>query len=318
MHAPQCGFCANGKQLHFLRISTICCRCCDIKHLSVQSQLTKKRIQPRKPAGFTEDLKILMPSYTDTHAHLDLPAFEADIESVLKNATESGVVNIVCVGTSIGSTRRCLELCERFPELLTATAGIHPNHCADAGGSAIEQLKDLAGRTRVVAIGETGLDYHHTYSDHKLQKEFFRRHIELALDLGKPLIIHGRRADEEILNILDDYSPPPAGIRHCFDSSAQIASGYVERGFHVAFGGLITKPGHKKLKKAAALVPDEKLLIETDSPYLTPVGAAPGRNQPAYITHVASTLALLRDVEKEHIAEITTQNAEKLVLAQNV
>ncbi len=253
-------------------------------------------------------------TYTDTHAHLNLPAFKHDVDATIKNAKKHGVARIVCVGTGVDSTQRCIELAKRFPATLTATAGIHPNYCNAHGKTEISELKLMADSPHVTAIGETGLDFHHKYCDREVQKTFFRLHIELALNTGKPLIIHGRRADEEILNILDEYTNSPPGIRHCFDSSAQVANEYVSRGFHVAFGGLVTKEGHKKLKKAAASVPDNKLLLETDCPYITPQGLGNGRNEPGNIHHVAEALATLRKTGEKNIAKITTRNAARLGL----
>ncbi len=257
---------------------------------------------------------LIMFSYTDTHAHLDLPEFEIDLDAVLKNASAAGVGRILCVGISLASTLRCMELAGRFPSFISASAGIHPNACSAQTEADLEQIRTLASSPVVTAIGETGLDFHHDDSDPGVQESFFRRHIELAAELGKPLIIHGRRADAEILKILDDYSPPVAGVRHCFDTSAQVASGYLERGLHIAFGGIIAGEGYKKTKRAAAAVPDERLLIETDSPYLTPAGAGRGRNEPAHILHTARALAALRGESPERIAAMTARNAFRLGL----
>lgn len=255
-----------------------------------------------------------MPVYTDTHAHLDLPDYADDLDAVLRNAGRCGVGRIICAGTSLESTRRCIGLASQFPGLITAAAGIHPGCCSPLPGDAIKQLRTLAASPEVVAIGETGLDFHRDYRDRQLQKDFFRRHIEIALELDKPLIIHGRKADEEILAVLDSYDGPISGVRHCFDGSEQIAALYAERGFYLAFGGLITRQGYKKPKKAARSTPPDRLLIETDCPYMTPAGAPSRRNQPAYISLTVEALAELRNETTERIAAVTTENAKTLGL----
>ncbi len=252
-------------------------------------------------------------SLTDTHAHLDLPELEDHVEQVLKNAAERGVKHVLCVGTSIDSTHSCINLAGQFSPL-RATAGIHPNYCADAGESAFDELDRLAGNPACSAIGETGIDCHHDFSDLDMQEVFFRYHIELAMELHKPLIIHARKADERILKILDEYPQPVRGVRHCFDSSAQIAKEYTNRGLHIAFGGLITKNGFKKLKKAAATVPEQKLLLETDSPFITPKRAKKGQNEPANLAYIAEAMAEIRNITVEKVANITTNNALELGL----
>ncbi len=256
----------------------------------------------------------IMRYYTDTHAHLDMPEFDSDLESVLDNARSEGVASILCTATSLESARRCIDISKRYPSMIRACAGIHPNCSAGHSAGDFERLAELASLPEVAAIGETGLDYHHDFSDRRVQERFFRMHMELAADLGKPLVIHGRKADSQILRMLDDCPADLFGIRHCFDGTAATASEYAARGFHLAFGGLVTRKGYGKLKDALRVVPDDRLLLETDSPYLTPAGAGGGRNEPAHVKYVADAVAELRGVSGEQIAALTSSNAAGLLL----
>jgi TatD DNase family protein len=249
----------------------------------------------------------------DTHAHLDMPEFEADLTQVLQRAGEAGVRQIICVGTTLDSSRRCVKLSRQHPNRIYATVGIHPNYCCEPGEDA-DELERLATLPQVVAIGETGLDFHHDYASQEQQERFFRRHIRLSLSVGKPLIVHARKADERTIAIMAEEAQMIHGVRHCFDSSAQIAAGYLERGLHIGFGGIITRAGHKKLKRAARTVPDERLLVETDCPYMTPRGAESGRNEPAFIRGTVRALAGLRGRSDDTIAEVTSRNARRLFL----
>ena len=249
---------------------------------------------------------------TDTHAHLDLPEFEQDMLQVIERAGEAGVGKIICVGTTVQSSRKCIELAGRFPGRIYASVGIHPNYCAQAEPDDFKQIEALAQLAEVVAIGETGLDFHHDYASPELQASYFRNHVELSLSAGKPVIIHARNADKEAVDILRGISRSLHGLRHCFDGSAQDAAPYIELGMHISFGGIVTRPGHKKLKAAAHLVPDDRLLVETDCPYMTPAEAQGGRNEPAFILHTVKALAALRNAEPAKIAALTTRNAERL------
>jgi TatD DNase family protein len=248
----------------------------------------------------------------DTHAHLEQECFSDQLSEILERGRKAGVDRVLCVGTSLPTSRRCIELSRQHPETLAAAVGIQPTRCAEADSSWSEQMGELLQNDCVVAVGETGLDFHHEYSTQAEQEAFFRRHVRLSLDINLPLIVHARKADPETLAILNDETSELRGVRHCFDSSTQIAEQYVEMGMHVAFGGILTRPGHKKLKQAARRVPDGKLLVETDCPYMIPDRVEAERNEPAYITHTIHALASLRDQCPDEIAEITTTNARML------
>lgn len=248
----------------------------------------------------------------DTHAHLDLEDYEDDLVDVLQRAGEAGVNRIICVGTSLEASERCVELARRFPQRIYATVGIHPNYCSEANTTDWDRIGELARLAPVVAIGETGLDFHHSHSDRDSQEAWFRRHIELSLSVGKPLIVHARKADQRSIELLAEGGEIIHGVRHCFDSSAQIAAQYVERGLHVGFGGLLTREGHKKLKQAARTLPEERLLVETDCPYMTPRSVESRRNEPAHIVKTVEALADIRSSVPQHIADLTTRNAGRL------
>jgi len=248
----------------------------------------------------------------DTHAHLDMPEFEADLVDVLQRAAESGVGRILCVGTTLESSRACIEMAHRFPGRVHAAVGLHPNYCAEAAEGDLEQIRALAHHPQVVAIGETGMDFHHDYAPRELQARCFREHVRLSLSEDKPLIIHARKADEEALAILREEAQLLHGVRHCFDGSSEAAAGYLKLGLHVAFGGIITREGQKRVKVAARTVPAARLLVETDCPYMAPPAVKVGRNEPAFIVHTVNALAALRNVTPDEIAAITTRNAARL------
>jgi TatD DNase family protein len=248
----------------------------------------------------------------DTHAHIDADCYDDERHEIIARAKNAGLKKIICVGTSAVTSCRCVQLAHEFADILYATVGIHPTYTGDADRLEFSKLEALAKDEKTVAIGETGLDYHHNYSTPEKQKDYFLRHLELAQRLDKPVIIHARKADESTLRLIDENCPDIKGVRHCFDSSYQMASEYTDRGFYVAFGGMITRDGHKKLKNAAARLDAGKLLLETDCPYMTPAAMERRRNEPAFIVETATKLAELRGVTLQDIAEITTRNAEEL------
>lgn len=251
----------------------------------------------------------------DVHAHLCMPQFAADLDDVLDRANQVGVDGIMCVGTDLGSSRRCIELAHRFPGRLHAAAGIHPNEWSGAGADEMRELEQLCKLPEVVAVGETGLDFGRDLTPPKEQVAAFRRHIRLALSLDLPLIVHARRSDDEVLRILSQEGEAVRGVRHCFDGSAQVAARYVELGFHISFAGTVTRTGYKKLKAAARTVPARRLLVETDCPYQTPASRAGARNEPAFIIETIEALAALRAQTMDSLAATTAQNAVGLFLA---
>lgn len=250
----------------------------------------------------------------DTHAHLDDARFEGDREDVLRRAREAGVCRALSVGTDAPSSARCAELAEFFPAL-AAAAGIHPIHWSERRPGAWERVRRLARHPRVVAVGETGLDFHHDYSDPEQQVAGFRRHIRLAREVGKPLIVHARKSDDRVLTILREEAPGCAGVRHCFDRPWDRAEAYLDLGFHLAVGAAAGRPGYKRFKEALRRIPAERLLLETDCPYQTPASRE-GRNEPVFVVDNLKAAAEVRSESPEALARTTTANARRLFFGE--
>ena len=237
---------------------------------------------------------------TDVHAHLDARQFAADLSEVMDRAAQAGVSRVVTSATDLESSRRCVELARRMPHRVYATVGVHPNDWFRSKPDDMRQLERLVGQPEVVAIGETGLDLHRKTTQLEQQLDAFRQHIRLALWMDKPLIVHAHKSDEEVLRVLAESDARLSGLRHCF-------------GFYISFGGLVTRSGFRKVKHAARTVPDERLLVETDSPYQAPASHAGARNEPSFIVDTVRALAELRGTTPEEIAAITAENAARLL-----
>ncbi len=249
----------------------------------------------------------------DSHAHLNLSPFEPDLEAVMDRAGRRGVRGILCPGVDAASSRRALELARQFPDILVAAVGIHPTAWPDATAEEMGTVEELATRPEVVAIGETGLDLHHQPDALQAQSEGFRRHIALAHATGKPLVVHARKADEEVLEILRrEGGVGPRGVRHCFDRDTETAGAYLELGFHISLAAHLSRPGYKRLKAAARRLPADRLLVETDCPYQSPHSKRGQRNEPAFIVETVEALARLRGLTLEQVADLTARNAVRL------
>ncbi|KPK63210.1 MAG: hypothetical protein AMK73_05330, partial [Planctomycetes bacterium SM23_32] len=246
----------------------------------------------------------------DTHAHLDAAPFAGDLTAVLARAGAVGVERAVCVGTDLPSSERCVALAGRFPGRVYAAVGIHPNQWADAGPGDFPALERLARHPAVVAVGETGLDFHRDATARERQVGAFRRHLRLARAAGLPVIVHARKADEEVLAALAEEGAGLPGVRHCFEGPAHLARRYVELGLHLSVGAAITRPGYKKLKAAMTDIRADRLLVETDCPYQAPASRGGQRNEPAFIVETVRALAELRGETPEQTAALTTANAE--------
>jgi TatD DNase family protein len=235
----------------------------------------------------------------DTHAHLD--AFE-DVGAVLDRARGAGVRRVVTVGTSIDSCRAALALCER-EEGVFAALGLHPHEAGGVGARDVEELHELLAHPKAVAVGETGLDYYRDLAPRELQASAFRAQAALAGELGKPLVVHTRAADEDTVSVLRELPPRVPVVLHCFSSSALLEPA-LAHGWYVSFAGNVTYPKAGELRWAAARVPAERLLAETDSPYLAPQPMRGERNEPA---HVMQTLVALAEARGEDAATVEDQ-----------
>ncbi len=255
----------------------------------------------------------------DTHAHLDQDEFRADLAEVIARARGAGVGDILCVGTTLASSRSAASIAVDCG--LWAAVGIHPNCCREAGSEDWTAIEQLATAPRVVAIGETGLDRHWDYAPLALQREWFARHIELAQRAGLPLVIHCRDAQEEVLEVIASCADRSLfrGVMHSFSGDGAFAAACVGLGLHISFSGSATYKNKKfaPLHEAVRQTPADRLLVETDSPYLSPepLRGRQSRNEPACIVHIVERVAALRGVESEEIAAITTKNARRLFLA---
>lgn len=250
----------------------------------------------------------------DTHAHLADPQLGQQLEAVLSRARSVGVTRVLAVGTAVASSRACAELATQHAEIWSST-GIHPNHAAEAGAEDWDQIVAIAQQPKVVALGETGLDLHWKDTPLPLQQDYFDRHIRLSQELKLPLVIHMRECGAEILAMLRDgrQRGPLQGVMHSFTGDEALAAECVALGLHISFAGMLTFKKSDDLRRVAATVPPDRLLVETDSPYLTPHphrGQRP--NEPAMVVHTAACLAESRGLTLGELAELTTQNALKL------
>jgi|YNPNPStandDraft_1061719.scaffolds.fasta_scaffold05877_5 TatD DNase family protein len=254
------------------------------------------------------------PPLVDTHAHLETDAFEEDREAVLARAWECGLVALVAVGSgeSIESNEKTVRLADEERRIFS-TVGIHP-HCAkDADPRWISSLEGLLRNPKVVAVGEIGLDYHYLHSPKESQRTLFRELLSLAREAGKPVVIHDRQAHEDLRDILaTDGKGIVGGVVHCFSGDYRLASWCLDRGLYLSFTGVVTFPGAQRERDVVRRIPLERILIETDAPYLTPVPHRGKRNEPAYVIYVAREIARIRGTSLEEVAAVTTENAKKL------
>ena len=255
-------------------------------------------------------------SFIDTHAHLDQPEFDADRRDVIARARAAGVEAIVCPAVSAASAEAVVRLAEEYG--LFAAVGIHPNSTAEAQPGDWDRVAALVGNPRVVAIGETGLDRYWDHSPVPMQQDFFERHLRLAQEHDLPIVVHCRDAAAEVLAMLRAAAArgPLRGILHAFSGDADLAAECLALGMHISFAGnaSYSNKKFKPLQAAAKTIPDDRLLIETDSPYLVPQvfrGKQP-RNEPAWVIHTAAFLAELRGVPVADLAAATTANARRL------
>lgn len=249
----------------------------------------------------------------DTHTHLNDQAFDADREDVIRRAREAGVELLVNVGFNRRTIEQTLELARQY-EFIYAAVGWHPHDAQDLKDEDLEWIEELAlTEPKVVAIGEMGLDYYHNHSAKEVQKDVFRRQIALAKRTNKPIIIHDRDAHRDVVDILKkEGADAVGGVMHCFGGSVEIARECLDLGFYISFGGPLTFKNAKKPKEVVKEIPLDRLLIETDSPYLTPHPYRGKRNESGYIRYVAESMAQLKEISYEEICQITMENGKRL------
>ena len=250
--------------------------------------------------------------WTDTHLHLDDEQFDDSRVDVVQRAVAAQVTTMLAVGCTAQSSERSIELAAEFPNVFAAV-GIQPNYCAEVADGDWERIVELADADKVVAIGETGLDSYWDYAPFDLQQDYFARHIALSQKLDKPLIIHMRECGPAIVEMVAAADGPVRGVMHSFTGDLDLAKQCLDLGLYISFAGMVTYKKSQDLRDVATLIPDDRILVETDSPYLSPHpkrGVRP--NEPALVVHTGECLAETRGVSVESMAELTTANAETL------
>ena len=251
-------------------------------------------------------------SLIDTHCHLDMADYQADLDQVIADARRCGVTRIITIGIDLPSSCRAEELAQCYAGVYAAV-GIHPHDAESADEETFRRLAELAAAPKVVGYGEIGLDYAKNYSPKEVQLRVFARQLELAKELCLPLIIHDRDAHEDTLRLLRDKGPfPQGGVMHCFSGDAELARQVLDLGFYVSIPGIVTFPNAAMMREAVREVPSDRLLLETDGPFLAPVPFRGKCNLPQYLLHTATAVAELKGVSLDDIARQTTVNAEKL------
>lgn len=250
-------------------------------------------------------------SFIDSHCHINFPELAADMPGVLERMVQHDVVGALCVSVNLADFPQVLALAEQHPNVF-ASVGVHPDY-EDVEEPSVARLVALADHPKVIAIGETGLDYFRLTGDLEWQRTRFRNHIQAARQSGKPLIIHTRSAAEDTLRIMrEENASDIGGVMHCFTESQQVADAAIEMGFYISFSGIVTFKNAKALKEVARTIPLERILIETDAPYLAPTPHRGKLNQPAFVRHVAEEIANLRGVDVNEIGIRSSENFARL------
>jgi TatD DNase family protein len=250
----------------------------------------------------------------DTHAHLDQPEFDADRAEVVARAAQLRVAEILTVGTTASASRKCVELAAEYPGV-HAAVGIQPNYVHEAQPGDWDQIVALVDQAKVVALGETGLDRYWDFAPFELQQDYFDRHLRLSQQRRIPFVVHMRDCDDDILAMLREAGARGAlqGVMHSFTGSIQMAAECVDLGLYVSFAGMVTYKKSDALREVAATIPADRILVETDSPYLSPEPIrSVRRNEPAHLAHTAACLAQLRGVSLGEFSRATTENAHRL------
>jgi len=245
--------------------------------------------------------------FVDSHCHIDFPELADHLPAVLDAMLKERVTHALCIGVNLPDLPRVLRIAADHPNVY-ASVGVHPDY-EDTAEPSVDMLCELAQRPKVVAIGETGLDYYRLTGDLEWQRARFRTHIRAARACAKPLVIHTRSAADDTLSIMrDERAGDAGGVMHCFTETLAVARASLDLGFHISFSGIVTFKNARELKEVAREVPLERMLIETDSPYLAPVPYRGKQNQPAYVRHVAEEIARLRGIGVDEVASATSRN----------
>ncbi|MBI5787990.1 MAG: YchF/TatD family DNA exonuclease [Candidatus Schekmanbacteria bacterium] len=247
----------------------------------------------------------------DSHAHLEMPEFAGDLPQVLERANQAGVSHIITIGSDLASCYKAHALAQKH-ERIYAAVGIHPHEAQDFHADTLRQIKTLAQSPKVVAIGESGLDYHYLHSPEEVQRRVFREQLNLACELNLPVIIHNRQAEDDLLMILKDLPVIPKGVLHCFSGSEAFLHKCLDYGFYISIAGPVTFPKAGELRELVRLIPNDRLLLETDCPYLSPAPWRGRRNEPAHLKATAQKVAELKGLSLEDIGRISSLNTQQL------
>ena len=249
----------------------------------------------------------------DTHSHIDMENFEQRFDEVLKNAKQNDVEKVVIPGVEPSGFKKISEICEKYENIYGAV-GVHPEEVNSFNEKAEELIKKYLKNPKIIAVGEIGLDYYWDKSQIEKQKEIFERQILIAKEAQKPVLVHDREAHQDSFEILKRTKANEIGVvMHCFSGSHEFAMECIKEGFYIALGGVVTFKNAKKVKEVAKIIPLDRLLLETDAPYMAPVPYRGKENEPAYVKYVAQEIANLRNISYEEVAETTTNNAKKLL-----
>lgn len=254
----------------------------------------------------------------DSHAHIDLPTFDRDREQVLARARQGGVRAVINIGLDAKSSRASLEMAKQYDGVFT-TVGFHPHEASKMGDDDLKALGELAQDAKVVAVGEIGLDFYRNLSSRKSQVEAFRKQLDLAVELGLPVVVHCRQAHQEVFDILSDWVRSTLsagrlrrGVIHCFNADIELALRYIEIGFYISLAGSVTYPSAGELLEVAREIPLDRLLLETDAPFLAPQAYRGKRNEPSYVALIAEKVAQVRQVPREVVAGAAAKNTISL------
>jgi len=249
----------------------------------------------------------------DSHTHLYDPVFDADRDDVIRRAREAGISAVISIGCDLETSRRAVDLADRY-EMIYATVGVHPHEVKHLDDAGLAELQKLAAHKKVVGYGEIGLDYYYLHSPKETQQRQFRRQIGLAKELGLPIVVHSRDAKSDTLAILkEEGAETVGGVMHCFTGDLEMARTAIRMNFYISFSGVLTFANAGALREVARALPLERILVETDCPYLSPVPNRGRRNEPAYIRHTADALARLYPSQvPDSVMKITADNAARL------
>ena len=255
--------------------------------------------------------------WIDSHAHLDFDRFDDDRQEVIRRAQARGVEKIISIGTQIDSSKKAIHLAETYPNLIYASAGFHPLYMEDEHEKGWQQLRELLQHPQVVAVGETGLDYYYDKTDPEQQRRSFRKHLQLAQEFSKPIIIHIRDAFDDAYQIIKEEGLAAGGVVHCFTGGTTECQRALDLGLYISLSGIATFKSAKALRSAVKIIPKDRILLETDAPFLAPTPHRGVRNEPAFVVDTAHCVAELQNISLNELAEVSYFNTLQLFKLDN-